>query len=344
MLATGWTPIYPCHVSPAQMRLHPIGTGPFKYVSFTPGQRSVFARWERYWDHPLPYADQLVMVNYNDRASQVNALISGEINLANLLSQDVMGSVTSGGKKVVVSPGGGWNPFTMRVDQAPFTDARVRQAFRLMVDRKKMLDVVFGGHGTIGNDVFGIWDPDYDRSIPQRDQDIEQAKQLLKAAGHDGLRVELVTSEIAQGVTSMAQVFAQQAKDAGVTVHLRQVTPTDFYGPNYLRWTFAQDFWYYGSYLGQVALATLPDGPYNETHYDNPRYSALYEQALATLDDAKRAEIVHEMQKIDWDDGGYIIPFFPPTIDAYSSKVHGLKEGKTGVPFNQHNYKKVWLS
>jgi peptide/nickel transport system substrate-binding protein len=322
----------------------PIGTGPFKYVSFTPGQRSVFARWEHYWDQPLPYADQLVMVDYSDSSSQVNALLSGEVNLINLLSQDVIGTVTGGGKKVVVSDGGGWNPFTMRVDSPPFNDVRVRQAFRLMVDRPKMLDIVFGGHGTIGNDIFGIWDPAYDHAIPQRVQDIEQAKHLLKAAGREGLTVELVTSDIAQGVVNMAQVFAQDAAQAGVKVNLRQVTVTDFYGPNYLKWVFAQDYWYYQPYLPQVQQATLPTAPFNECHFDNPRYNALFQEALATVDVAKRSEIAHEMQMIDWTQGGYIIPFFPPVIDGYAPTVNGIVRSKTGSSFNDWDFRSLWLA
>ncbi len=322
----------------------PIGTGPFKYVSFTPGERSVFARWEHYWDQPLPYADQLVMVDYSDESSQVNALLSGQVDVVNLLSQDVIASITGGGKKVVISDGGGWNPFTMRVDQAPFTDVRVRQAFRLMVDRPKMLEIVFGGHGTIGNDVFAIWDPEYDHSIPQRQQDIAQAKSLLKAAGHDGMSIELVTSDIAQGVVNMAEVFVQDATQAGIKVNLRQVTSTEFYGPSYLKWVFAQDYWYYQPYFPQVEQATLPTSPFNECHFDNPRYIALYTQALATLDESKRTEIAHEMQMIDYNEGGYIIPFFPAVIDGYATNVGGIVQSKTGASLNDWDFEHMWLT
>jgi peptide/nickel transport system substrate-binding protein len=323
---------------------NPIGTGPFKYVSFTPGQRSVFARWEHYWDQPRPYVDQLVMVDYSDSSSQLNALLSGQVDCVNLLSQDVISSVTSGGKRVVISDGGGWNPFTMRVDQAPFTDVRVRQAFRLMVDRPKMLDIVFGGHGTIGNDVFGIWDPAYDHALPQRVQDIEQAKHLLRSAGRAGMSIELVTADIAQGVVNMAEVFAEDAAQAGVKVTLRQVTPTEFYGPNYLKWVFAQDYWYYQPYLPQVQQATLPTSPFNECHFDNPRYNALFQEALGTLDPAKRVAIAREMQMIDYTEGGYIIPFFPPVIDGYAPHVAGIVASKTGSSFNDWDFRSLWIT
>jgi peptide/nickel transport system substrate-binding protein len=321
----------------------PIGTGPFRYVSFTPGEQSIFARWEHYWDQPLPYVDELVMTNYSDETSQVNALLSGQADVVNELSQESVGTVPSGGKKILISDGGGWNPFTMRVDQPPFTDVRVRQAFRLLVDRPKMLDLVFGGHGTIGNDIFSIWDPQYDHSIPQRQQDIEQAKHLLKAAGHEGLAIQLITAPQAQGIVNMAQLFAEQAAQAGVKVNLRQLTVTGF-DANYLKWVFAQSFWYYQPYFPQVEQATLPTSPFNETHFDNPRYIALYQEALQTLDQSKQAEIAHEMQMIDWTEGGYLIPFFPAVIDGYAPTVGGIVTSKIGASFNNWAFRDMWLT
>lgn len=104
---------------------------------------------------------------------------------------------------------GGWTPFTMRVDQKPFDDVRVRQAMRLIVNRPQMLASIFESHGTLGNDLFAIWDPVYDHSLSQRHQDIDQAKFLLKKAGQEGLTVERVTTPLAQGTPSAAEVLAQ---------------------------------------------------------------------------------------------------------------------------------------
>ncbi len=322
----------------------PIGTGPFKLVSFTPGQQSVMAAHKQYWNQPLPYLDQLTMTNYADETSQVNALLSSQVDAVNLLSQDTIGTVTGSGKKVVISPGGGWNPFTMRVDQAPFTDARVRQAFRLMVDREKMNRLVFGGHGTLGNDVFGVWSPDYDHAVPQRQQDIAQAKSLLKQAGQQNLTIQLVTADIAQGVVNLAQLLAQDAAKAGVKVNLRKVTVTEFYGPNYLKYQFAQDYWYYQPYLPQVQQATLPGSPFNECHFGDPEYVKLYGQALATLDESKRTQIAHEMQMIDYNRGGYIIPLFVPLFDGYAANVHGAVPSRTGGSFNLADFEHMWRS
>jgi peptide/nickel transport system substrate-binding protein len=321
----------------------PIGTGPFKFESFTPGVQSKFSRFPDYWETGLPHLDGLVITDYTDETSQVNALDGGQVDVIDLLSAASVATVRGGGARVQIAKGGGFNPFTMRTDATPFRDNRVRQALRLIVDRPEMLRQVFAGYGAIGNDVFSPYDPAFDRSLPQRSQDIEKAKSLLRAAGSQGLKLQLVTSSIAQGVVTSAQVFAQQAQTAGVDVSLRQVTPTDFYGSNYLKWVFAQDYWVYTPYLVQVGQATLPSSPFNESHFDNPSYDTLYKQALATVDGTRRTELIHEMQQIDYNEGAYIIPYFAPVIDGYSTKIGGVTTSKTGLALGNFGFKRMWL-
>jgi peptide/nickel transport system substrate-binding protein len=336
----GYSDVIPVGYNPSA----PVGTGAFKLQSFTPGTQSTFVRYDGYWQSGLPYLDEVVITDYSDATSQVNALLSGQADVVNLLSADVIAVVESQGKRILISDGGGWNPFTMRVDVAPFNDVRVRQAMRLVIDRPQMMEILFGGAGTLGNDVFGIWAPEYDHSLPQRHQDIDQAKSLLKAAGHEGLTVQLVTSDIGQGTIQAAEVLAQQASAAGMHMNVSTVTVNDFYGPGYLKWVFAQDYWYYNFYLPQVSLATLPTSPFNETHFDNPAYNKLYAEAIATIDPAKRQELSYEMQRIDYTEGGLIIPFFPPVIDGYGANVEGLVPSKGGLSLNAYDFKRVWLS
>jgi peptide/nickel transport system substrate-binding protein len=229
----------------------------------------------------------------------------------------------------------------MRVDKPPFNDVRVRQAFRLMVDRRQMIEQVMLGMGRLGNDMYSPYDPAYDSSLPQRHQDLEQAKSLLKAAGREGLAVELVTSPVFQGVVAAAEVFAQQATGAGVKVAIRQVDTTTFYGPNYLGWTFAQDFWATREYLPQVAQGSLPGSPFNETHWADPTFIKLIKQARAQLDQAKRDEILREAQMIEYEQGGYIIPYFSNQVDAYSTKLTGFVQAKSGFPLGNEWFKNV---
>jgi peptide/nickel transport system substrate-binding protein len=256
-----------------------------------------------------------------------------------------MPSVKGGGFSTIVSPGGGYNPFTMRVDQAPFDDKRVRQAMAWSVDRAEMMRLVFDGYGTLGNDLYSIWDrPSYDTAIPQREQDIDKAKFLLKQAGYSsGLTVELVTAPFAQGVIESAEVLAQQARQAGITISIKQLTTTDFYGPGYLSYVFAMDTWNYLPFFPQSAIAFASGATYNETHFHDTTFSALYLEALRTVDTAKRADIAHEMQAIFWDACPYLIPNYPPLIDAFNPKLHGDVPSKTGNPFNNFNFKQMWF-
>jgi peptide/nickel transport system substrate-binding protein len=325
----------------------PIGCGPFKFKSFRPGVDSVFERNENYWQSGIPYIDELTITNFADEQAQVNALLSGQLDGISSLSSDSVSAIRArgGGFKMYTSNSGGWNPFVMRCDTPPFDDVRVRQAFRLIVDREQMLKVVFGDGGIVGNDIVSIWDPVYDHQIPQRKRDIDQAKALLAQAGHGrGLTVELVTSDISQGVVKSAQVFAQQAKAAGVDVRVRKVTTTELFGPNYLKWPFTQDYWYYNPYFSQVALATGPGSPYNTTHFKDAEYESLYAKGLSELDEKKRADIAHQMMQIEYERGGYIIPYFTPVIDAVTSTVQGVKTSKPGTPFNQFDFKHMWRS
>jgi peptide/nickel transport system substrate-binding protein len=322
---------------------NPVGTGPFRYHSFTPGVQSVFLRYPDYWKHPLPYVDRLVITDYPDEASQTNALISGQADVINSITAPSIPSVKTAGAKVIVSPGGGYDTITMRVDKPPFSDVRVRQAMRLIADRKQMIDIIFGGYGTLGNDIFGIWAPEYDRSIPQREPDIPKAKALLKAAGYEGLRTQIVTGNYYPGLVDMATIFSQNAKAAGVTVNVDQVTPTVLIGPSYLKWVFSVDAWIYSYYLPQAGYETVKTAPYNEPHFDDPRYNLLYAEAMATVDVKKRYEIEHEMMRIDYDQGGLIIPFFVPIIDGVGAHVYGVVPAKTGVSLNSFSFKEMWI-
>ena len=323
----------------------PVGTGAFQYQSFTPGQQSVMTKFANYWQSGLPYLDSVTIIDsFAADTAAFDALQGGQVDAFAYASLSLVKQVGQGGSIVpLVSKPGQWTPFTMRVDQAPFNDVNVRQAFRLMVDRKQVIELSLSGYGEVGNDVFSQWDPCYDTSLT-REQDIAQAKSLLAKAGQSGLTVELVTSDVAAGVVQAAQVLAQQAKAAGVTVNVRQVPPGTYYGPQYLSWTFAQDYWAYSPFLSQVAQGSLLTSPFNETHWNDPKYVSLYNQAQATTDDNKRCQIVGEMQKIDFETGGYIIAAYNQSVDLLASNVHGFVPAATGIALGNFGFNQAWMS
>ena len=317
----------------------PVGTGPFKFVSFTPGDRSVFAAHKGYWREGQPYVDELVIIDFPDDTARINALISGQLHaIDNVPFAQARILDATPGVKALVANTGAWLPFTMRVDQAPFDDVRVRQAMRLIVDRKQMVEQALSGQGVVANDLYSPFDPAYASGLPQRQQDIDKAKALLRAAGHETLEVELVTSSVAAGVVEAAQVLAEQARAAGVKINVRKVDSGVFYGDNYLKWTFAQDFWFTRDYLPQVSNCALPTSPYNETHWNDAEFQKLIAEARKTLDKAKRTAILQEAQRLEYENGGYIIWGFRNQIDGYSAKIAGFQPSRTGTPLGNYGF------
>lgn len=321
------------------------GTGPFMFKSFTPGMQSVFTRNPHYWRSGSPYADTLTIIDFTDTASLANALVTGVIHGAGTLDGPQMASlVSTSGVKAVASKAGGIVPFTMRVDQPPFHDVRVRQAMRLLVDRAQLIDSALGGYATVANDVFAPFDPDFDTTLV-RHTDIAQARFLLKAAGQSDLTVTLTTSQIATGTVAMATVLEEQAKRAGVKIKVSNVPSSTFFGPNYLKWNFAQDYYNYFPYLPQVSESMLLTSPFNETHTNNPYYTGLYNQANATASRSSlQKELLYKMQEFDFDEGGYIIPAFVDSLDAYSDKIRGYTPAKIGQPLSNFGMENWYFS
>lgn len=325
-----------------------IGTGAYKLVSFNPGQQSVSVRNPNYWRTGQPYFDQVTIIDFPDATAQVNALFAGQIDAMTDLPNSQVGIAKSRRDvSVLDSKTGGFIPLCMAVDAPPFNDPKVRQAMRLVVDRQAMVQQVLSGYGSVANDLYSPFDPAF-TSLPQRQRDVGQAKSLLKAAGHENLTVDLHTTPGGTGMVATATVFAAQAKDAGITINVRN--DPNFYGDQYLKLPFSVDFWGTRNYLQQVAQGSLPTSPYNETHWPpasgpGSNFTSLYQQALAASDEAKRTELIHEMQKLEYDNGGYVIPFFVDLVDAHSSKVQGLKPSKGTLNLDGYGrgYRTIWF-
>src|SRR5499427_1315154 len=145
------------------------GTGPYKLKSFTPGQQSVHERNPNYWRSGQPYFDTVTIIDFSDATAQSNALLGGQIDAMTDVAPSQVKVLQAQNVGVLVSKTGGWIPICMAIDMPPFDDVRVRQAMRLIVDRKQLLEQVFSGYGFVGNDLYAPFDPGYDKSLPQRE-------------------------------------------------------------------------------------------------------------------------------------------------------------------------------
>lgn len=321
---------------------NPIGTGPFSFVSMTPGQNSLFKRNENYWGD-IPYIDELEFITIADGTARVNALLGGQIDAADqMLYTQAKEFENSNDVVVNVSAAGNWNPITMACDTPPFDDVRVRQAMRLIADRAELVSNAQLGFGEIGNDLFAKGLPFYNDELPQREQDLDQAKSLLKAAGQEGLKVTLDATNVSPGMLESATLFAEQAKGAGVEVTINNIPPGDYYGPGYLQYVFGQSSWVAGTVTGLMQASVGPNATYNETHFSNPTFDELFTESQGTLDEGIRTELLFECQQILHDEGGYLIWGLSPYIDALSPKVQGMLSTPT-YPLGGGDFRTVWL-
>ena len=324
----------------------PVGTGPFKFESFTVGERSLCSRNESYWEEGKPYVDEWEDISISDNAARLNALLAGEIDMMSQI-EPTQAKVHLQGDQIQVirapSPTA-IQVFYMAVDIPPFDDPLVRQAFRLIPDRQGLIDRALLGFGTVANDIpgRGLWN--FAEDLPPRDQDLEQAKALLAQAGKENLEVTLHTSEIVPGFVEAATLFAEMAKGAGVTVNVKKEDPNAYFDTSklYTKLDFGQSFWTYASLGLWYEQALLSDAIWNETHWRDPEFDKLVRAAQGAPTEEEALERWHEVQVIQYNEGGYIVWAQIDILDAAASYVKGIVPS-AWFNLGGWNYRDVWL-
>jgi peptide/nickel transport system substrate-binding protein len=340
-MSAAFFPIVPVGYDPKK----PMGLGPFKLESFDPGQRSTMSRFADYYLSPKPYFDNLIIQDFPTTTSQLNALTGGQINAAaGLPFISARELATSASVNLLNERSGQWLGYLMRCDKGPFADARVRQAFRLLVDRKQFASNVYNGQMILGNDIFARFDPNYNSSLPQRVQDVEKAKHLLKAAGMESYSFAMITGPYTAGLLEGAELIAQQAQAAGVKMTVQNQPVAQYIAQGYLKDPFAGAYWPSSRYAAQATINMTSTADQNETHWHDPEWDALWTKLNRTTDPAGYRDIVHQMQAIEWERGGYIIPGFSNSIDAAAKNVRGLGVQDTVGSFGGPHWELGWIS
>jgi peptide/nickel transport system substrate-binding protein len=324
----------------------PIGTGPFKFQEFTVGERSLCVRNENYWEEGKPYVDEWEDISISDNAARLNALLAGEIDMMSQIEPTQAKAQLDGGQiQVIRAPSPtAIQVFYMAVDIPPFDDPLVRQAFRLIPDRQALIDRALLGFATVANDIpgRGLWN--FAEDLPSRDQDIEQAKALLAQAGKENLEVTLHTSEIVPGFVEAATLFAEMAKDAGVTVNVKKEDPNAYFDTSkiYTKLDFGQSYWTYASIAIWYEQALFSDAIWNETHYRDTSFDDLIRQAEGASDETQALELWHQVQQKQYDEGGYIVWANLEILDAAANNVKGIVPS-AWFNLGGWNYRDVWL-
>jgi peptide/nickel transport system substrate-binding protein len=323
----------------------PVGTGPFSFKSFTPGQRSLCVRNANYWENGKPYVDEWEDISIDDNTARLNALLAGKIDMLSQLDpRQARAQLRRKQIQVLNAPSSTVQVFLMAVDIDPFKDKRVRQAFRLIPDRQALIDGALSGFATPGNDLPGRGLPFW-LNKPVRKSDPEQAKSLLRQAGKEGLEVTLHTSDIVPGFVEAATLFAQQAKKAGVRVNVKKEPANAYFDTSllYTKLDFAQSFWTVTA-LGQwYPQSLLSKAVWNETHWRQQSYDRLIQSAIGAPSLAVARKRWRQVQEIQYDEGGYIVWANINLVDGVGKHVRGMKPSSF-FNLGGWNYRDVWLT
>jgi peptide/nickel transport system substrate-binding protein len=199
------------------------------------------------------------------------------------------------------------------------------------LNRAEVLAKVFQGRGTVGNDnpiaptiKFAI-DPE-----PRHAYDPKKARELLKKAGHESIKVDLSVSDAAfAGAVDAAALWREHAREAGIDINIVR-EPSDGYWDNvWLKKPFCASYWSGRPTCDWMFSTTYAaDANWNETHWNNPRFNELLLAGRAETDEGKRARIYAEMQELVHDDGGVVVLIFNSYVSGHVDKLaHGAIGG-----------------
>ena len=329
--------ILPKGYDPAKWQGSFIGTGPFVLKSYTPKQGASFTRNDSYWGKKaLPAATEFTF--YDTQTPSILALTGGTIDVVGQFSVTGGEQLLNGGYNVIKLKSSAHRELSMRCDQAPFTDPRVRQAIALTLDRPAIVQALFKGFADLGNDSpFAPVFPSTNTSIAQRAKDLSKAKSLLSAAGHSsGFKTQLIGNDV-QEISAYAQIVAQAAKSIGVDINVKMEASSIYYG----KATFGNSDWLdatmslvdYGHRSVPNVFLTAPlqtsnakkgTGPWNAAHFSNSQYDKLSQQYVGTVDLTSQRKIAGQIETLLLEQTPIIFGYFYNYLTASAKNVTGV--------------------
>ncbi|MGZ4262435.1 MAG: ABC transporter substrate-binding protein [Solirubrobacteraceae bacterium] len=308
-----------------------VGTGAFKLGSYTQGNGASFVANPNYWGTKALLSGSQFKF-YDAQQPMILALQGGDVDvIAQFVPAGATQLLNNSTYKIIQLKSANHRQLSMRNDQAPFNDAKVRQAVAYSLDRTGMVAALLSGKGTVANDYpFGPRFPSTDTTVPQRTQNINMAKQLLQQAGHPSISATLFTEQY-QEIPQLAQAIQQNAKQAGININLKVETQTAYYG----KATYGNSDWL----DGQMSLVDYGDrgvpnvylaapltskGPWNAAHFKNSQYDSLVKQYVAALDLQSQKQIAGKIQRLLLQETPIVIPYWIDGLTASTPGVSGL--------------------
>jgi peptide/nickel transport system substrate-binding protein len=316
--------------------LQPVGTGPFKFVSWDRGQRVVLEKNPAYWKFPVKL-DRVIYRPIVEDQARLTELLTSSLDLIVGVPPDFVGQLESGGKASVLKQVGAhvWY-LGINNQKKPFDDKRVRQALNYAVNKEAIVRDVLKGTGTPsrGPVLPNTWAAD--ASLKAYPYDPDRAKKLLAEAGYpNGFSTTLWVPESGSGMQSpvaMSTVMQSNLKAVGVNVTLQTMEWGAYLAK--LRTKEQELFalsWMAGTEDPDMVMYPLlhssqwtPNGP-NRALYKNPKFDDLLQQARLTTDQARRASLYKEAQRLLVDDAPWVFVDHEIQIAALGRRVQGFK-------------------
>jgi peptide/nickel transport system substrate-binding protein len=309
-----------------------VGTGAFKLGSYTQNVGANFVPNPNYWG-TKPYLDSTSFKFYASQPPMLLALQGGDVDvIAQFTPAGAAAILNNPTYKIIKLKSANHRELSMRNDQAPFTDPRVRQAVAYTIDRPGAVAALLSGDGSVANDYpFGPRYPSTDTSIPQRTQDIAKAKQLLAAAGHPNGFSTTLKTEIYQEIPQLAQVIVADAAKAGIHIAPTIENQTLYYG----KATFGNSDWLdgtmslvdYGDRGSPNVYISAPlttKGTWNAARFHNSMYDSLVKQYVAAPDLQAQKQVAAKIQNLLLQETPVIYPYWIDGLTASVQQVNGL--------------------
>src|SRR5258708_5759785 len=201
MLASGYSPVYSCHVPPAQMRTHPIGTGPFKFVEMKQNESIKLVKNPDYWKKGLPYLDGIEFTIIPSRATAMLAFIAGKVDMTfpNEVTPPMLKDVKQQAPQAICDlvPTNISINLIVNRETAPFDNPDIRRAMALTLDRRAFVNILYQGEADIGGALLpppaGVWGlpadilktiPGYGTAVQKNRAEARQIMEKLRSEEH----------------------------------------------------------------------------------------------------------------------------------------------------------------
>ena len=306
-----------------------IGTGPWVLDTFTPQQGVTYTKNPNYWDTTRqPIADTSELRFYAEDQARILAIQGGEVDILSQFQVVAGGDALLNDANIVVTElqAAQHRQIHMRTDQEPFQDKRVRQAMALLLDRPATIQGFFQGKADLGNDhPFAPVYPFTDTSVPQREANVDQARQLLADAGMEGgFEVELSTWDNYE-IPQLAQLLQSAAGEVGITITLNVTDAGTYYSDFWLNSPLGiTDYGHRGVPNVFLTAALGSTGTWNAAHFNSPNLDQAIVDYVSALDlDAQKAA-AKTIEELLLDETPVIFPYFYYHLSATTANVSGI--------------------